>query len=76
MDTCRIPDIVAMSTNQSFPEQMKFVDMTAVERHYHVQYPRKIFGKNPQASGDFLKEAEILEVAKLVAELEVLQSKI
>ena len=74
MDTCRIPDIVAVSTNHSFHEQMKFVDTMAAGRHYHVRYPRNIVGKNPRASGDFL-EVEILEVAKLVAELEVLQSK-
>jgi hypothetical protein len=53
---------------------MKFVDTMAAGRHYHVRYPRNIVGKNPRASGDFL-EVEILEVAKLVAELEVLQSK-
>jgi hypothetical protein len=76
MGTCRIPDIVAVSTNQSFHEQMKFVDTMAAGRHYHVRYPRNIVGKNPRASGDFLKEVEILEVAKLVAELEVLQSKL
>jgi hypothetical protein len=55
---------------------MKFVDTMAAGRHYHVRYPQNIVGKNPQAFGGFLKEAEILEVAKLVAELEVSQSKL